>query len=191
MNTIIIYYQLCTTSCLVGCAPSLSLWKTRKLEHLLRVENIFEITWLLCLFWQRKFKVHLPHLSLRVHPASDFFCVFEPLFCPNQLGQELPEGLQKFLERVMLAIGNAVKWFCGRSRRSFSTILSSISDDLWLCAEEGFVYPPDGPDGQRLIWTEAPRGSTRPINCLVCLARTHCFNGLFMSLLRFSCNKSI
>ena len=90
-----------------------------------------------------------------------------------------------------LRLGMLSNGFTGRSRRSFSTILSSISDDLWLCAEEGFVYPPDGPGGQRLIWTEAPRGSTRPINCLVCLARTHCFNGLFMSLLRFSCNKSI
>ena len=61
-----------------------------------RVDNILEVIRLLCLFWQRKFKAHLPGLASRVHPASDFFCVFSTI-CPNQLGQELPEGLQNYL----------------------------------------------------------------------------------------------
>ena len=134
----------------MGCDPSLSLRKTRKLEHLLRVENIFEITWILCLFWQRKFKVHIPHLSSRVHPASDFFCVLSAIILSKSTWSRVARGSAEISwKESCLWLGMLSNGFTSRPRRSFSTILSSISDDLWLCAEEGFVYPPDGPDGQR------------------------------------------
>ena len=57
-------------------------------------------------FLAKEVQVHLPHLALGVHPASDFFYALSAI-CLIQLGQELPEGLQKYLEK-----SPACDWEC-------------------------------------------------------------------------------
>ena len=52
-----------------------------------------------------KFIFLIFHQGCIQHQIS--FVFYQPLFCPNQLGQELPEGLQKYLGK-----SHACDWEC-------------------------------------------------------------------------------
>lgn len=142
---------------------------------------------LLCIFWQSKFKVHLLHLASRMHPASVFLFVF-PTICPNQLCQELPEGLQKYLGK-----SHACDWECCQmvlDPEGLSAQSSHLTQIICGCViRKGLFYPPNSQSfGQCLSPPEALLH--RSITLSVLLGPI-AFMDFLMSLLQFSCNKSI